>query len=117
MNFKIDENLPVEISEVLNKDGHEAATVIKQNLQGASDTRIAEVCNKEKRILVTMDSDFADIRTYPPENHNGIIVLRLNRQDKISVINIFQHVMSLLDKETIEKRLWVVEEHRIRIRE
>lgn len=34
MHFKIDENLPIEIAEILNNAGHDAKTVHNQQLQG-----------------------------------------------------------------------------------
>ena len=37
MQFKIDENLPIEIAELLNDAGHDAITVNNQQLQGARD--------------------------------------------------------------------------------
>jgi predicted nuclease of predicted toxin-antitoxin system len=37
MDFKIDENLPVDIAKLLIKAGHDAITVNDQRLQGAED--------------------------------------------------------------------------------
>lgn len=116
MNFKIDENLPVEVAELLKQAGYDAATVSEQNLIGTSDTNLAALCQKEKRTIVTLDTDFADIRTYPPNNFCGIIVMRLNRQDKPHVFEVFQRVMRLFPEEPLEQHLWLVEEDRIRIR-
>jgi hypothetical protein len=36
---------------------------------GHSDAEIAQVCQREARVLVTMDLDFADIRAYPPQDY------------------------------------------------
>ena len=74
MKFKIDENLPVEIAALLRDAGYEATSVVDQGLGGSADPDIAAVCRKENRALVTLDMDFADIRTY---QHSGLIVLRL----------------------------------------
>jgi len=116
MNFKIDENLPVEVAELLKQAGYDAATVSEQNLIGTSDTKLAALCQKEKRTIVTLDTDFADIRTYPPDRFCGIIVMRLNRQDKPHVFEVFRRVMRLFPEEPLEQHLWLVEEDRIRIR-
>jgi predicted nuclease of predicted toxin-antitoxin system len=67
MKFKIDENLPIEVAEILNQKGYEAKTVIDQNLSGEDDPEIASVFQTEERVLITLDIDFGDIRTYPPE--------------------------------------------------
>ncbi len=71
MKFKVDENLPVEIAALLREAGHEAATVLDQKLGGNADPSIASVCRNEDRALVTLDMDFADIRSYPPNQYPG----------------------------------------------
>ena len=116
MRFKIDENLPLELAEELWAAGHEAATADGQRLVGASDRHLSEVCKAESRAFVTLDLDFADIRTYPPGEHPGIIVLRLLRQDKIHVGDVFRRMLNAVGHEPLEGRLWIVEEERIRIR-
>ncbi len=115
--FKIDENLPIEIAELLRADGYDAMTVSEQQLSGASDPQVLSVCQQEKRILVTLDTDFTDIRTYPPEQFSGLIVLRLKQQDKRHVMKVFTRIMRLLPGASLEHRLWIVQEKGIRIRE
>lgn len=80
--FKVDENLPEDVAAALREAGHEAATVASQGLAGVEDARLTEVLRQEARVLVTLDVDFGDIRTYPPEEHPGIVVLRVAKQDK-----------------------------------
>jgi predicted nuclease of predicted toxin-antitoxin system len=116
MNFKIDENLPIDLGELFTAHGHNAVTVLSQHLGGASDEDIAKICSAENRALVTLDIDFADIRTYPPEYYPGIIVLRLKHQDKLHVIQIAERLLRILPKESLDKHLWIVEEEKIRIR-
>ena len=82
MNFKLDENLPIEATLLLRERGHEAHSVHDEYLRGAADPSIAQVCQQEHRILITLDLDFADIRHYPPALYFGLIVLRLARQDR-----------------------------------
>ena len=60
MQFKVDENLPIEVAELLKKAGHDATTVVEQRLGGEADAEIASVCQREGRALVTLDTDFAD---------------------------------------------------------
>ena len=114
--FKVDENLPEDVAARLCEAGHKASTVASQGLAGAEDARLAEVLRRERRILVTLDVDFADIRTYPPEEYPGIIVLRVAKQDKPNVLAAIRRVLPLVGTETLARRLWVVEEHAVRIR-
>lgn len=116
--FKIDENLPIEISELLRQRGFDALTVLDQKLGGRPDTDVAAVCLSEGRVLLSFDLDFADTTRYPPARYAGIIVLRLTRQDKAYVIAaVTALVPHLVDEVALRGRLWIVEETRIRVRE
>jgi len=66
--------------------------------------------------LITLDSGFADIRTYWPDQYAGLIVLRLKQQDKVHVLKIISRLIAVLSREPLEGYLWIVEEERIRIR-
>lgn len=116
MPFKIDENLPIELAELLQKAGHDAMMVHDQQLQGKPDSLISEICKQEARAIITLDIGFADIWRYPPTEFAGLIVLRLRNQDKYSILQVFQQVMSLLEKEPLVGHLWIVEEQKARIR-
>ncbi len=96
MQFKVDENLPAEIADVLRANGHDALDDSRAEPRGSPDGTIAHVCRDEARVLVTLDMDFANIHAYPPEKHAGIIVLRLTLQDKPHVLEVFRSVLSAL---------------------
>ncbi|MEW6684812.1 MAG: DUF5615 family PIN-like protein [Candidatus Edwardsbacteria bacterium] len=116
MQFKIDENLPIEIAELLINSGHHAKTVNEQQLQGTKDSVLIDVCKSENRVLVILDTDFSDIRAYPPQEFSGIIVLRVASQAKQHVMKVFQQIISLIGIEPLNQHLWIVEETVIRIR-
>lgn len=80
MRFKLDENIDVRAEAALSGAGHDVATVVGQDLGGATDPVVADAAGVEGRILVTLDRGFADLRAYPPGTHPGIVVLRLHRQ-------------------------------------
>lgn len=116
MQFKIDENLPIEIADLLITAGYDAKTVNDQQLQGTKDPVIADTCRSENRVLVTLDIDFSDIRAYPPEEFSGIIVLRVQSQAKHHVIKVFRSIIPLIGREPLIQHLWIVEETKVRIR-
>jgi predicted nuclease of predicted toxin-antitoxin system len=116
VKFKLDENLPSDVGGLLRAEGHDAHSVLDENLRGAADPSIAKVCQDEARILVTLDLDFAHIRNYPPQDYHGIIVLRLARQDTDTALAIIPRVLALLLTEPIAQRLWIVDDTRTRIR-
>ncbi|MGL4464987.1 MAG: DUF5615 family PIN-like protein [Planctomycetia bacterium] len=116
MRFKTDENLPAEISELLKQGGHDAVRVDEQGLAGADDSGIAAVCQVEKRAIVTLDTDFMDVRRFPPEKYSGIVVLRLRRQTVFGLVSITKRLIPLFEVEPLEGRLWIIDENRVRIR-
>ncbi|HYA42749.1 MAG TPA: DUF5615 family PIN-like protein [Syntrophobacteraceae bacterium] len=117
MKFKIDENLPVEMADLLTRAGHDALTIPDERLSGTVDTEAISICRSERRVLVTLDTDFANIRAYPPEDFDGIVVLRLKRQDKPYVLEVFARLVPVISNESLSGSLWIVDENRIRIRQ
>jgi predicted nuclease of predicted toxin-antitoxin system len=116
MRFKVDENLPEELPELLRGAGWDATSVVQEELGGSDDAEISRVCDSENRILVTFDRGFANIRAYLPGAHPGFIVLRLKSQDKPHVLTVAKRVIAALRERELRNELWVVEEDRIRIR-
>ena len=70
MRFKTDENLPREVADYLVQSGHDALRVDEQGLAGVADPGVAAVCLVERRAIVTLDTDFMDIRRFPPEQYS-----------------------------------------------
>ena len=116
MLFKVDENLPAEIADLLRTAGHLSDTVAEEGLAGTQDPVLATILMLEQRVLVTLDKGFADIRTYSLADYPGIVVLRPKRQDKKSLVRLGQIFIQYLETEPISGSLWIVEEDRIRIR-
>lgn len=117
MRFKIDENLPVEIADILQQAGYGAETVFSEQLTGEDDKVIAATCRKEDRAIVTLDLGFADIRAYPPKEYSGLIVFRVGRQDKPFVLGMVTKLLAALQQQDPTGKLWIVEEKHIRVRE
>jgi predicted nuclease of predicted toxin-antitoxin system len=118
MRFKVDENLPIDVAEILRANNHDAMTIFDQEMVGQPDLKVASVCRAEERALVTLDLDFSDIRTYPPAAHAGIIILRPRTQSKPDVLALLGRLLPLLGGgEQLSGNLWIVQENGVRIRE
>ncbi len=117
MNFKLDENLSPSLAEMFVATGHDAHSVVLQDLGGQSDERVIEARRRERRALVTLDLDYANIHAYPPATYAGIVVLRLASQGHAVVEAAIRRMLTLLTREPLVGMLWIVEEHRIRIHE
>ncbi len=116
MKFKVDENLPDAVADFLTARGHHAHTVRDENMKGAEDDSIFAACQREQRVIITMDLDFADVRRYPPGDGAGVIVLRLQRQQQDYVLAFMPRIIQLLESEPLVGTLCIVDEIRTRIR-
>jgi predicted nuclease of predicted toxin-antitoxin system len=117
LKFKIDENLPSEFAAILRSAGFEADTVADEDLSGAADALLARHAQTNSRVLITLDMDFANIQSYPPAAHAGIVVLRPHSQDKVTLLALLQTLIPALLKSSPQNRLWIVEQDRIRFRD
>lgn len=86
MRFKLDENFGTRTQQLFQAVGHKVQTVRDEGLQGSSDRHLYEVCCAEKRCLVTLDLDFADITRFRPAESNGIIVIRVPRNPSLALL-------------------------------
>ena len=113
MRFKVDENLPDELSHLFRDSGWDSLTIEEQHLSGEIDSRLAEICSAEERILVTFDRGFSNIHVYPPLNSPGMIVFRLKSQDERHVPSVAARLVDALRQRELRNQLWIVHENRI----
>jgi len=116
MLFKLDENLGNRGLKQLRDAGHDVMTVREQQLCSRPDAQLIDICTAEKRCLITLDADFADTLTYPPEKYAGIILFRLPRKPVLSDINVtIDTVIAALNRGAdMNGKLWVVRNQTIR---
>ena len=117
MRFKLDENLPCQFKDLFAGSSHDVETALNEGLGGSSDSEIASACIAERRVLITLDLDFADIRNYQPGGHSGIIVLRLRLATRDAMLGLGQILIDKLAEAAPIGQLWIVDESRIRIRD
>lgn len=80
MKFKLDENIGLRGVKQFSAKGFDTTMVVGQGLSAASDRHLIEVCQKEKRCLVTLDQDFGNLLLFKPSEYSGIAVLRLPKR-------------------------------------
>jgi len=118
MRFKLDENIGSRTAGLIAESGHDAETVGQEKPSGTSDARLFEICIAERRCLVSLDLDFADVLRFPPHNTPGIEVLRLPRVTPLSLLTgLVQGLLAALQTASIAGQLWAVEASRSRVYE
>lgn len=116
MKIKLDENLPQDLKSLLRSFGHDVADVPEENLAGAAEPRVLQAATTEARLLMTFDTDFADIRHYPLGSHNGIVVFRLVDQRWSALEGSVRKLLASMRLEDLAGGLAIVQEFRIRYR-
>lgn len=112
INLLLDENIPVKLDSFLLAKGWN----IKRTATGTTDGEIAEIAKGEKRIIITQDKHFADIREFLPENFFGIVRLRISPPTIPDILSSIEKLFSLFSTEEIAGRLIVLRKDKIQRR-
>ena len=116
MRIKLDENIPVSAANSATQLGHDADTVVGENLAGATDADVLVAATRDGRLLITLDRGFGDIRSYPPGTHAGVVVLRVDTQDANIVSEAVRSFLAGEDLGDLNGCIVVVRGHLARIR-
>jgi predicted nuclease of predicted toxin-antitoxin system len=115
VRVKLDENLPRAARAVLEARGWDVHDVHQERLSGVLDSVLREACERERRVLITLDTDFSDVRLVSPATSPGIVLLRPPNQSVRSTVGCLEGAARLLDTESPQGALWIVEPDRVRV--
>jgi len=116
MKIKLDENLSRHLKDRLEASNHDVQTARDEDLLSQPDEIIAKAAHKEGRMVFSLDTDFADIRTYAPGTHPGIVVFRPTSFGPLTVNRFVEEFVQAVNLEELTGCLVIVEPGRMRIR-
>ncbi|HEV2716438.1 MAG TPA: DUF5615 family PIN-like protein [Terriglobales bacterium] len=116
MRFKLDENLPLELAEDLQRLGHEIDSVVAEGIGGAEDRTVLKAARTAERILLTLDKGIGNLQRYPLHEHAGVVLFRPDTSGRRSALLFIRSRLSSLLEMQLAGRLTVVTESRIRVR-
>ncbi len=114
LRFLVDVNVGVAVVGSLRDSGHDV--VFAGDLDwGMPDINLLSVARQERRIIVTMDTDFGELVYHSQRPHAGVLLLRMSdatRDEKIAV------VQEILDRygDQLPGHFCVYRQGRLRIR-
>jgi len=115
MKIKLDHNLSRHLRVALEAFGHDVDTAFDEDLARSPDKELLYEASEQGRILFTLDTDFPNLKRYPPQRHAGVIVFRPTRQGALAVSKIVEAFVRSADLTKYRRRTAVVERTRIRI--
>src|SRR6266404_3158480 len=99
MRIKLDQNISQYLRDDLKALNHDIDSVFDEGLSGADDPEILKAATSRNRILFTLDTDFLDLKAYPPNSHRGVIVFRPPRQGALTVAKFIKAFVRSTDLE------------------
>jgi len=119
LRFFIDQCVPNEIVLVLREHGHEVLLLRDYLPIRSPDRAVIAKAQELGCTLLSLDGDFADIVSYPPNLYAGVVAIQLHNHPEIipelmAFLELFLEAQS--DPGFFRGKLFIVEAHRIRIR-
>ena len=114
--IKIDENLPVELVRDLRVLGYDADTVTDEGLRGAADAAVVDAALTADRVLFTLDKGIANLKTYPIQQHAGVVLFRPDTSGRGAVIAFVRQRLREVLEMDLKGRPAIVGPSRIRFR-
>ncbi|OQA19719.1 MAG: hypothetical protein BWY64_00683 [bacterium ADurb.Bin363] len=120
LRFFADHCVPASIIQAIKPSGYEIFRLKDHIPQDSEDLIVIRKAQEFNSILLTLNGDFSDIVAYPPSEYNGIIALQVKNHPEIipKIIKILNTYFSThTDMNHYKGKLFIVEPHRIRIKE
>ena len=116
MRIKLDENLPTSLVTDLQALGHDVDTAPDEGLSGHPDPDVWSAAQTAKRLLITQDLDFSDIRAFAPGTHFGLMLVRLREPGRAALRARVSHVFRTEPVDGWKSCVVVVGDRKVRVR-
>lgn len=120
LKFFADHCIPKFIIQALHGSGYEVLRLKDYIPPDSADQIVISKAQELDSILVTLNGDFTDIVTYPPAKYKGIIALQIRNHPEVipQLMTRLKNYLSVFpDMNHYRGKLFLVEVHRIRVRE
>lgn len=118
--FFADHCTPGSIIQSLQAAGYQVTRLRDHLATDSADAAVIAKAQELDAILLSLNGDFADIVTYPPANYKGIIALQVRDHPEVIppiVAKLKNYLSAHPDVSHYRGKLFLVEAHRIRVRQ
>jgi predicted nuclease of predicted toxin-antitoxin system len=115
-----DQCVPGSVIQTLRNAGCEVFVLKDHIPTDSADPVVISKAQGLDSILISLDGDFADIVNYPPKQYKGIIALQIRNHPEIIpqlMLRLTDYLSNNQDMDHYIGKLFLVEAHRIRVRE
>ena len=120
LRFFADQCVPTAVIQALRDAGYEVQYLRDHLPIESPDSVVISKTQELGMILISLNGDFANIFNYPPANYQGIIALQVRNHPEVLsqiVSRLNDYLSANPDMEHYKGKLFLVEVHRIRIRQ
>ncbi len=120
LRFFADHCISNFIVQSLQNAGYEVSRPRDYMPIDSADSIVISKAQELDLILISLNGDFADIVAYPPANYNGIIALQVRNHPEIIpqiMARLKDYLVTYSSMGYYKGKLFLVEAHRIRVRE
>jgi predicted nuclease of predicted toxin-antitoxin system len=116
MSVLLDHCVPRKYQRLLRDWGYDVHLLHNHIQPDSNDSDVLHLAKTLDSVLLTVDMDFSNILTYPPDQFGGIIVLRYQAKRESENILTLRRVLQDLYRDGLRGTLVVIDINRYRLR-
>ncbi len=116
MRFLVDECLPTSVAATLREAGHDAIHVVDSGLAGSPDDEVIRRAAVERRVLVSLDTDFGEILANSVDPGPSVVLFRRPSRRAAELAELLLANLEPILADLERGAFVVIEERRLRIR-
>lgn len=117
MRFLLDQNQSPLVAELLNNAGHDATHVRNIGLRHAADAEILSWAKRERRVVISADTDFGELLANSGDHTPSVLLLRRHdRRHAEAVAKLIIVNLDMISDDLDAGAIVVFDQERVRIR-